>query len=351
MKKLLSALLALVLLFSFAACGGNDGETSDAETESGETSGDVSGGEAVAIEHETVVSIGKSYTTSIAADSKYEDTFGTELCDGVYADVGSSYGDAKFAGFAVSSSSLDVTFDMGEDFRQLYKFGVSFLNTTEAGIGGLGLSRVYYTDDLEGKWTRGPLFRIAPDQQSEVQLAWATLDAPVDARYVRFSLKGTAAWLFLDELIVISNTEGSSLTANYLTQLDAAYSENRLSADDLLAGSVDIARDDTLVSATKEKSYTVSRAAGTLFPDTDSKLRTDGAEAGATYESGAFAGQNAKRSVGRLLILAGTVCGVVLAVAAAICAILRERRRRLRRRRALARARARSGRRKKKRAA
>ena len=72
---------------------------------------------------------------------------------------------------------------------------------------------------------------------------------------------------------------------------------------------------------------------------------------GGVRESGVFARQNAKRSVGRLLILAGTVCGVVLAVAAAICAILRERRRRLRRRRALARARAKSGRRKKKRAA
>lgn len=291
MKKLLSAMLALVLLFSFAACGGDDGETSEPETtESGEPSDDVSGGEAVAIEHETIVSVGKSYTTSIAADSKYEDTFGTELCDGVYTDVGSSYADAKFSGFAVSNSNVDVTFDMGEDYRQLYKFGVSFLNTTEAGIGGLGLSRVYFTDDLEGKWTRGPLFRIEPDQQSEVQMAWATLDEPIDARYVRFSLKGTAAWLFLDELVIISNTEGSSLTANYLTQLNAAYSENRLSADDLLAGSVDVSRDDTLVSATKEKSYTVSRTAGTLFPDESGNLLTDGAEAGATYESGAFVG-------------------------------------------------------------
>ncbi len=283
MKKFLSAVLALVLLFSFTACNRDDDNTSSssAETESGD---------AFAIEHETIVSIGKSYTVSKAADNEYEDSFGTELCDGVYADVGSSYSDTKFAGFAVSGGSLDVTFDMGEDSKQLYKFGVSYLDTTEAGIGGLGISYVYYTDDLEGKWTRGTLFRAPAHEEGAIQQAWATMDVPVDARYIRFSLKSTAAWLFLDELIIISNTESSSLHANYLTQLDAAYSGSRLSADDLLAGGDDVLRSDPLISATREKSYTVSRAAGTIFPDTDGKLLTDGAEAGAPYESGAFAG-------------------------------------------------------------
>lgn len=306
MKKVLSLLLALLLLALPLASCKPDGDTSSDPsdgTESSEVSGDASNKE----RYETVVSIGKSYTVSLEAASQYEDSFNTELCDGIYADIGASYSDTKFAGFSISGMTLDVVFDMGEDNKNLYKFGVSFLNTTEAGIGKLGTSRVYYSNDLEGKWTRAGIFLIPSAEEGKTQQVWLTLDEPIDARYIRFSLKGTSSWLFLDELTVIADTAGSSLHANYLTQLDAAYNGNHLSESDLKAGSASVDRSAELLSATKGQHYKTSYQPNTMFPDTNNALLTDGNEPGASIESGAYAGYDGGKELTIDIPLNGTV--------------------------------------------
>lgn len=289
MKKVLSLLLALLLLaLPLASC--KSGDTDSGAPSDGTESSDVSGDATNTERRETVVSIGKSYTVSFAADSKYEDSFGTELCDGIYADIGASYSDTKFAGFSISGQTLDIIFDMGEDSKNLYKFGISFLNTTEAGLGKLGTSRVYYSNSLEEKWTRAGIFVVPNEEQGKTQQVWLTLQETIDARYIRFSIKGTSAWLFLDELTIIADTAGSSLHANYLTQLDAAYNGNHLSESDLKAGSGSVDRTKELISATKGKYYKTSYLPNTMFPDTNNALLTDGSEPGASMESGAFAG-------------------------------------------------------------
>lgn len=290
MKKVLSLLLALLLLaLPLASCTSGDDTSSENPSEGTENS-DTSGDANSVDRRETVVSIGKSYTVSLAADPKYEDSFGTELCDGIYADIGASYSDTKFAGFALGGGTLDIIFDMGEDSSNIYKFGISFLNTTEAGLGKLGTSRVYYSNDLEEKWTRAGVFAVPNAEQGKTQQVWLTLPESIEARYIRFSLKGTSAWLFLDELTVIADTVGSSLHANYLTQLEAAYNGNHLSAGDIKAGSASVDRGAELLSATKGKYYTTSYLPNTMFPDTNNALLTDGNEPGASMESGAFAG-------------------------------------------------------------
>lgn len=310
MKKVLSVLLALLLLaLPLASCESGDDNTSSDPSEGAESS-EVSGDATNVDRRETVVSIGKSYTVNIQADSKYEDSFGTELCDGIFADIGTTYSDTKFAGFAVSGVTLDVVFDMGEDSSKLYKFGVSFLNTTEAGIGKLGTSRVYYSNNLEEKWTRAGIFVIPSAEQNQTQQVWLTLDEPIDARYIRFSLKGTSSWLFLDELTVIADTAGSSLHANYLTQLDAAYSGNHLSESDLKAGSTSVDRSAELISATKGKYYTTSRLSNSLFPDKNNALLTDGNEPGAPMESEAFAGYDGGEALTIDIPLSETVEGL-----------------------------------------
>lgn len=309
MKKVLSLLLALLLLaLPLASCKSGDDTGSDPSegTENSEVSGDASNKE----RYETVVSIGKSYTVSLEAASQYEDSFNTELCDGIYADIGASYSDTKFAGFSISGMTLDVIFDMGEDSKNLYKFGVSFLNTTEAGIGKLGTSRVYYSNDLDEKWTRAGVFLIPSAEEGKTQQVWLTLDEPIDARYIRFSLKGTSAWLFLDELTVIADTAGSSLHANYLTQLDAAYNGNHLSESDLKAGSASVDRSAELLSATKGQRYKTSYQSNATFPDTNNALLTDGNEPGASIESGAYAGYDGGKELTIDIPLNGTVEGL-----------------------------------------
>lgn len=307
MKKSLSLLLAiLLLLVTFVSCTNNDPGADDSSV--GEESTEVSDDPIISdTRYETIVSIGKNYTVSFEAASQYEDTFGTELCDGVYADPGASYSDVKFAGFSISGKTLDVVFDMEEDSKRIYKFGISYLATTQAGIGGLGTCRVYYSNDGD-KWTRAPFFVIPKFEEGTVQQAWATLEEPVDAKYVRFSLRGTSSWLFLDELVIVADTASSSLHANYLTQLEAAYNGNHLSQSDIKTGS-DITPDETLVSATIGRSYTTSYKPGKTFPDS-ANLLTNGVETGAAYESGEFVGYEGGGELTIDVKLNGTVEGL-----------------------------------------
>ncbi|MCH5183402.1 MAG: DUF4855 domain-containing protein [Oscillospiraceae bacterium] len=323
MKKVLSLLLALLMLaLTLASCkSGEDAGSVDpsadssADTESSggsESSDDPNdpNGSLNGERRETVVSIGKPYTVSFNAEPQYEDSFGTELCDGFYADIGASYSDTKFAGFSISGKSLDIIFDMGEDHSRLYKFGISFLNTREAGIGKLGTSRIYYSNDLDDKWTRAGLFYVPQEEEGKTQQVWLTLDEPIDARYIRFSLKGTSSWLFLDELVIIADTAGSSLHANYLTQLDATYNGNHLSQSDLKAGSSAVDRTLTLISATKGKYYSTSYLSNSMFPDRNNALLTDGNEPGANLESESFAGYEGGKELTIDIPLKGTVEGL-----------------------------------------
>lgn len=291
MKRFVSALLAfLLLLLCFVSCAEQGESTDDSDTDiSVETSAETSDDEALTGEkRETVVSISKPYTTSYKPGEGYPDTHGTELCDGIYASEGASYTDAGFSGWLCSNGVLSVTFDMGEDSKRLYKFGVSYYAIKVDGIGPLSSGHVYLSDDGEN-WTRTSAFTLPAYEAVTTQQAWITLETPVDARYVRFDLKGSNAWLFLDELTVIADVSGSSLHANYLEQLDAAYNGNHISESDLKTGHTSVSRELELINATQGKSYRTNRPAVKTFPDSG-RLLTNGNETGAGYESGAFVG-------------------------------------------------------------
>lgn len=287
MKKFASALLAiLLLLLCFASCA-KQGETTD--NSSTDASDETSEGEVITGEkYETIVSIGKSYTTSYEAGENYPDTYGTELCDGIYVSGGVTYTDARLSGWASSNGHLNVTFDMGEDSKRLYKFGVSYYSTHNLGIGPISNGRIYVSDDGE-KWTRTTNFVIPEYEDETMQQAWVTLETPVDARYVRFYLQASSAWLFLDELTVIADVPGSAFQTGYLEQLEAAYGGEHLSASDLKAGGANISRDLESVNAAVGRPYTTSRKPSAAFPDEDNLL-TDGGATGASYENGAFVG-------------------------------------------------------------
>ncbi len=289
MKRKVSLILALLmLLLSFASCAQETDPSDDPSSDNSDSSYETSNS-TIDIQYETIVSIGKSYTTSIAADDKYADSYGTELCDGLYAPEGASYTDEKFSGYIVNGGqTLTVTFDMGADDQQIYKFGISYLATTSAGIGPISTCRVYYSADGEN-WTRTGFFTTPTYEADTVQQAWLTLDAPVTAKYVRFDIKGQSGWLFLDELIIIANTAGSAVNVNYLQQLSASY-QDKPSVDDIALGNTVITRDKEAVQISKGCSYVTSYSPCKTFPDSNSSLLTDGSETGSSYESGAYVG-------------------------------------------------------------
>lgn len=296
MKKKLSLILALLLLLTcLAACTENVAGTSEGtENDSSDAaaSNDESTPPTVEIQYETVVSTGKTYKASVEADSKYDDSYKTELCDGVFAPGESSYTDERFAGYTLSGT-LRVDFEMGGDNKQLYKFGASYFRTNTAGIGSLGTSRIFISQDGEN-WERLGYLRIDSSSFTEnTGMAWMTLDVPVDANYVRFELRGTSTWLFLDELVIIANTEGSSINQNYLQQLEASYTGQRPTADDIKLGTTALDRTANEVMISQSRMYSVSRACSKNFPDSDKKdMLTDGVEPGSSYESGAYVGFN-----------------------------------------------------------
>ena len=294
MKKTLALLLALaMLLVCFASCGEQTTSESSSEPSdepSGETSENPYAG--VEIEYESIVSVGKPYTLKPAPDAnKYPDTYGIELCDGQYAST-ASYSDDKYCGISAGSSTIRVEYDMGDDYKQIYKFGVSYLSSNDAGIRPISTTRVYYSMDKE-KWTRTDFF-VRPDFQGSatMEIAWLTLDCPVDAKYIRFDIHGGGGWTFLDEVIVIANTPGSAANAKYLEQLKAAYGTHKIAENAVKKGTETIDRKNfTAISATKGMKYTVNATPDVNFPDsTETPYLTDGAATGESYENGGFVG-------------------------------------------------------------
>lgn len=294
MKKKLALLLALaMLLCCFASCGEQPASESSgqpAESSADETSENPYAD--VEIEYESVVSVGKPYTLRPAADaSKYPDTYGIELCDGQYAST-ASYSDDKYCGISAGSSTIRVEYDLGDDYKQIYKFGVSYLSSNDAGIRPISTTRVFYSMDKEN-WTRTDFF-VRPEAQehSTMEIAWLTLDCPVDAKYVRFDIHGGGGWTFLDEVIIIANTPGSAANAKYLEQLKAAYGTHKIAENAIKKGTETIDRANySAISATKGMKYTVNAAPDPSFPDNaETPYLTDGASTGESYENGGFVG-------------------------------------------------------------
>ncbi len=311
MKKKLSLLMALVMLIlCVSACTEKTG-TDESSTASENSVGTGSEAQVTEFQYETVVSVGKPYTVNIEADEKYSDPQKTELCDGFYSEGEAAYTDEKFAGFALSGTMLRVKFDMGEDSKQLYKFGISFYCSTTAGIGPLGSCRVSYSNDGE-KWARcSAFFRIPEFKEGVTQQAWMTLKAPIDAKYIRFDITGKSSWLFLDELLIVSNTEGSAVNSNYLQQLSASYQQNRLPENAIVKGTDAVDRTQPAVLVSKGCKYTFSQQPDTRYPDSsDAPLLTDGNEMGGTLSGGAFLGLTGGKAVTVDLDLGKTVDGL-----------------------------------------
>ncbi|MDD4422092.1 MAG: DUF4855 domain-containing protein, partial [Eubacteriales bacterium] len=128
-----------------------------------------------------------------------------------------------------------------------------------------------------------------------MQKATLTLEEPIDARYVRFQLYKSSAWLFLDELTVISDTMGTSAEVEYLKLLDEAYENDNLTNQDKLSAlqSVigdEIDRSKPAVLYSKGCSFNSSYPAVTENHTNDGKKLTNGSDTGSSFESGAWVG-------------------------------------------------------------
>lgn len=304
-KPICIALTFMLISSSFFSCSKHESNTSSdivaaestavSEQTSNETvtsseESDMSD-EMFAPEYETPVSIGKPYSGT-KADAAYEDTFGTELTDGLYAEDDKGYGDPKWSNYG-RPDPVTFTIDLGENCERLYKFEVSYYHELGPGIGAPQNITVYGSDDNNEKtsgWNR--LCRMSADATAETGAyrISATLDAPVSYRYIRFTMNHYSANLFLDELTVYADVKGDSASFSLEQDVDDSYVNDTYSFTEIAAslkyGEVKRALDPRNIALSKN--CRLSRSADSNFPDT-SKL-TDGKKIGATYESGDWVG-------------------------------------------------------------
>ncbi|MFA6730807.1 MAG: DUF4855 domain-containing protein [Eubacteriales bacterium] len=301
MKKL-SLTLALLFIITalLAACsgGGKPVGSESSSLESGESFGDNSAEskdngqntseesslpeEPEVFEHATVVSAGKPYTTTIEPGEVYPDSYNLELTDGLFApSANSSYSDTKFVGYAPGvSSSCDIVVDLEEEMTDVYQFAVSYLSVTVAGIAPPSGISVYISSDNE-KWEIAGRCTIPAFEASTTKLAVLTLKRSVKARYVKFSVQKGAAWIFLDEVMVIANIESDDAGEAWVESLREEYQKETLTHTDRAAALESISEGMPDRSLFRENiargtSYTVNAKTVSALPDENKKKLTDG---------------------------------------------------------------------------
>lgn len=306
MKKI-ALLLALLMLVTavLAACGGGEESGTTESTESAEsvpgeesketskdpkeTSGDPVKPISETAQFETNVALGCSYTAAPGPASQYEDTYSCEMTDGLFASD-PSYGDSAFCGFE-PEGVLVLVIDLGKVQEKIYRFQMSYLNTSEAGIAAPSGCRVDYSEDNKEWKTAGLAKRPATSEPNTVQRMTCDLTEYVSARYVRFTVSKGSHWMFMDEFLVIADIEGVDASSEYVKKMIATYGEEKMDYEQRVkllssAKGAAIDRAKTRYEVNKGRNYTLSQQTVAGFEDEGFKL-SDGVVSG-YLESGAW---------------------------------------------------------------
>ena len=306
MKKIVALLLLATFLTTtllLAACGGETGATSSATPSVGESSGEGSSdpSEDTSSEEEiiqtpvrenpnsAVVSLGKTYISTVAAGESYPDSYGSELTDGKNGPDGSAdYNEESYAGF--HGGSVYFTVDLGEVFDSLYEFRISYLSTHNAGLDIPQRVRIYVSEDGDKYTTVGDM--EIPEFVEGCRME-ATLKSEFYAtgRYVRFAVS-KSGWFFTDELTVIADEEAKvNISEVFAGMVQDAYTQ--LGTVTYTGGEApDTTKAIKLIS--QGKKYTLSADAHKRFPNAGSPL-TDGKVTG-LYSSGKWMGAEGGQS-------------------------------------------------------
>lgn len=317
MKRFFALLLAIITLLSLclSACDDEAGDASSAassqagtssqdassDTSSGTTSGEEEEPPAIEPEFATVISTGASYTVSHAADAAYADSYTKELTDGQFAPTeGVGYGESKLSGYATAGANLEVILDLGETFDKIHRFEVSYLNANAAGIAAPGTMIAYVSVDGEN-WERvGSIRRPSGAAIDTMQVAVCQSEQYWTARYVRFRIAPSSAWIFLDEVQVCADVEGENMDDTYLELLKQQYEKDTVTSierENLLASvrgdSIDRTLNCNLVSV--NCSYKTSVSSHSDYADSGKKL-TDSVMS-RYFEGGTWVGFRADEAV------------------------------------------------------
>ena len=220
--------------------------------------------------YRTAVSPGKPYTVSVKPADNYPDTNGIELTDAILAPrPGRSYTDERTVGYPVSSRPLKITVDLESVVSGVFAFEVSYLAIKEAGIGPITGADVELSEDGK-KWTKAGTCEI-PAFADHMQTATLTLDEPVPARYVRFTVGASTYWIFLDEVTVYADVPQTDSDNRMAEKLNALYASDRTGP----ASGTAADRSKNRVNRALGRSYTCTASPDERYPDPDGTKLTD----------------------------------------------------------------------------
>lgn len=207
MKRWIAWLLLASMLL-LASCESTPGTTSGESASSTETesSEDTSEPPMETVKH-TVVSVGKTYTTSTKPASGYEDLFGQQLTDGQKAyDTAVHYTDVRLVGF---NDDVRIDMDLGEDGKALTSATVRVIDINTDGVKLAKRVRFYGSNSADSGWKSLGKASFVPTGDRTMSTATVEFEEPVDYRYIRASItrEDGAHFFFIDEFEVCANVD------------------------------------------------------------------------------------------------------------------------------------------------
>ncbi len=233
------------------------------------------------------VSIGKKYTVSVNADDAYSDVYNSELTNGETSGI-DMYTNLALAGFATRTQVVII--DLEQVYDTINTVRANYYLDDTAGVSSSLTFTVEYSTDNK-KWTNmGLLKTVGNETVKKENQAQIVLDKNISARYIKFTVRGNAAWIFLEELTVMALAEEKII--DYGLSVKEVYNSLGTVSSEIDGSEIDKTLLKQSVSA--GKTYTSSYAPDSRYPD--KKNLTDGIR-GSTFEDPTWVGFQAKEDL------------------------------------------------------
>lgn len=243
-----------------------------------------------------IVSNGKQYTVDQQTGEAYPDSYNSELTDGAKS-ISASYVSNYFSGY---STDFSVTVDLVNDGKDLNRFELSYLSTSEAGINIPASVKVYASDD-KNSWSYLGAMTVPSFTEGKVMTAYLAIEEAVDYRYIRYDIARRSAWVFIDEITVYSK-EAKLLQSKY-QQILKAYANDTVTDSEMIKN-INSVSTGNLFNKNKGTSvisngrdYEIECLGFDWRTGDKGSVLTDGAYTETALESGSWIGIQAKKGV------------------------------------------------------
>lgn len=299
MKRFIALLISFMVLL--CGCAENDNISSpnqeNSQNESSQLDLEPTPNEPIEEIRDVVVSKGKPYTVSTKAADEYSDTYLSELTNGESAEDIYSFTNLSLAGYA--TRKLDIVIDLEKVYDNIHTFQCCYYLDNTAGISSLLKITVSYSEN-NADWTSiGPLDDPSVPKLKNLNVSKKSLEDPITARYIKFTVIGNLYWIFLEELSVIASTTEEN-PPSYGQLIEAAY--NKLGTIPLPQNGNPIDKSLPKVCISRDAKYSTDAIAIYRFGDSTCKMLTDG-KSGSIFEDQTWVGYQGGKDIKIKIIL------------------------------------------------